>query len=518
MSDLSASIKELLAVLGTAEGQLNAVFGLTLGFDDGLSLRVKAAERSDTFLHKCGYSAGRVTLASAESLPTEVLMEVIGLGDGPPPGLRTTTISPGDDPGPLSVEPEELEAIDDEPITVDPVAIEPVTLAADPPTMKVEPSEPAEDDGGVISIEPEPMELMPETFSNAEEDESDDATQLFTRGAIPMDWDDDDGESTVVLDRDAAAALMEKGSDSAKGEDEEHFDLISPEEVEPEALEPMDLETDAFSTREDATDEVPAPRSKPVASRVDIPQVRAASERPGAAAIQIGGPTGARVMAPEEEDEIAVEAAPDDEDYEYDSDGGFGLALSEDDYEEYEEEEEEAAEEPPAPPPPPIVIPPGPSQEVIQGFIDRARRESEDGSLEDAARSYSDALDGEPRQGEIRLARGRIFMDMGDYSRAVSDFLIAEEIMPESAEPQVLMGELYSHRKDYAKAQGYLDIALRLDPRHPMAYYRRGLCFLKTRDYKKAVDDLGRARALDEGLPGIDHFLGQAMKKAKTGR
>ncbi|TNE85648.1 MAG: tetratricopeptide repeat protein [Deltaproteobacteria bacterium] len=530
MSDARRAVAELRAVLDTAHAQLDAVFGLTLGFDDGLAIRLGAIDRANDLLHRSGFSSSVLDAKSAVTASDDDLLAVIGVPTGggaapartpAPPAARPQAVEV--EPEPVDVEPVDLDPVElePEPVDIEPVDLDPVELEPEPVDVEPVALEP-------IDTQPQGMQPLDGNFGPVDDTE-DDATQLFTRGAIPVDWgDDDEEESTQVMDAGRAREMLQALEEpepaptaSIPGIEDDHFDLVAPEELEPEPLEELDEVEEIDEVEElphdEDTDETPMERFYEQRAAAATPQVRAASERPGAAAIQLGAEGGPRVMAPEEDEEIAVEAAPDEDDYDFDSEGGFAVNLEEDEYEEYEEEEEAPASEPepePEPKPKAYAPPPGPSPEVIQGFIDRAKHELSEGGLEAAALSFTDALDGDARNGEVRLQRGRIYMDMGDYSRAVSDFLLAEEIFPNSAEPQVLMGELYSHRKDYSKAINYLDIALRLDPRHPMAYYRRGLAHMKTKEYNKAVDDLGRARALDEDLPGIDHFLGQAMKKA----
>ena len=59
---------------------------------------------------------------------------------------------------------------------------------------------------------------------------------------------------------------------------------------------------------------------------------------------------------------------------------------------------------------------------------------------------FSDVLDADPDCVEAFVGRGRLYLDLGDYSRAMSDFMTSEDLSPDNPEPQVAIGDLYFAR------------------------------------------------------------------------
>jgi tetratricopeptide (TPR) repeat protein len=132
-----------------------------------------------------------------------------------------------------------------------------------------------------------------------------------------------------------------------------------------------------------------------------------------------------------------------------------------------------------------------------------------------AAELFSDVLDIDQDNIEAHLGRGRIYLDLGDFARAMSDFTVAEDLAPSSPEPQVAIGDMYFARKDYRKAIEYFDAAIGMSPDHAMAHCRRGISHYYRKSYGRAVDDLTRAQRLDGTIPNIKTYV--AMAKKKTG-
>jgi len=264
----------------------------------------------------------------------------------------------------------------------------------------------------------------------------------------------------------------------------------------------------------------PPPAASTRASISVVPTIRDADApaRPRAAAIQINaGGSGGKVLGLEEEEEpIEIGAAEDDDQAgEVDLAEGFSvtlqtsqeLELESEEEEEEEEEEEDAVEELPA------SAPAKPSAEEIAAILAKARQSATEGRLQLGAELFSDVIDADPDNVDAHVARGRLYLDLGDYSRAMSDFMVAEDIAPNSPEPQVAIGDLYFARKDYRKAIDYFNAALEVAPNHAMAFCRRGISHYYRKNFKEAVDDLLRAEKLDADIPNIQTYVAMAKKK-----
>ncbi len=238
----------------------------------------------------------------------------------------------------------------------------------------------------------------------------------------------------------------------------------------------------------------------------------------GPAAIQLG-PEGSRILgAPggfeeDEEDEASLIALGDAGDYgepESQPEGmegilGVGIVEYEDEYEEVEEEEEE---ELPVNTGAPVLTEDEIAALMLQA-TELSKRNVVEGSL-----LLSDVLDADPKNLEAHIRRGRLFLDLGDFARAFSDLMKANDIDEENADVKVGLGDLYFARKDYSRAIAYFDSALKLNRDHAMGLSRRGMSHYYKRNYVDAVKDLERSRRLDPTIPGVDTHLARARKKA----
>ncbi len=391
-----------------------------------------------------------------------------------------------------------------------------------------------------------------------------DEDEEVTLGSIPrpaaaaaarLPEDEADGPSFSDVGEDALVTIGEEGDDVLGDLDEanagvETFDLMPDGSEDDPVLEDDEevtlvtgIEDDGDVDEVDIDDEdemmvgdsrgsgmhaqvatgraaAPSPRvTAGLYGNPSVPTIREGNDPvPKAAAVQLNSAGGGRMLGLEEEEEpielgSVGDYGEDEEQYE----GGDGLSIAIQEYEEEEEEEEEEEleldPEPVAPPPPP-----GPTLEEIQATFDRAQAAAHSGALQDAADLYSDVVDADPDHLDAHVGRGRLYLDLGDYSRAMSDFMVAEEIDESSPEPQVAIGDLYFHRKDYRKAIEYFDTALKMAPNHAMAFCRRGISHYYRKNFREALGDLEKANSLDPDIPNIASFISMAKRKAKSRR
>jgi len=147
-------------------------------------------------------------------------------------------------------------------------------------------------------------------------------------------------------------------------------------------------------------------------------------------------------------------------------------------------------------------------------MFEDAQQHLHDGDMETAVRLFSDLIDLDDGYMLAYVARGRIYLDLGDYARAMSDFTIAHEEKPDLPEPQLAIGDLYFSRKDYQRAIDYFDGALSGMAGDAMAYCRRGISHYYEHNYALALNDLHRALELDEDIPNIKTYMSMAKKKS----
>lgn len=134
-------------------------------------------------------------------------------------------------------------------------------------------------------------------------------------------------------------------------------------------------------------------------------------------------------------------------------------------------------------------------------------------NMAEGALLYGDVLDAEPGRLDALISRGRLYLDLGDFPAAVSDFLKAEALQPREPDVQVALGDLFYGRKDYGKAVSYFNRALAIDGDHAVALARRGMAHYYRRQFSAAIEDLERARQLDSSLAHVDMYISRAKKK-----
>jgi tetratricopeptide (TPR) repeat protein len=240
----------------------------------------------------------------------------------------------------------------------------------------------------------------------------------------------------------------------------------------------------------------------------------ARAARSGPAAIQLAADGSARVLGGDEDDEATnVIALGDTRDYgdedaiDDDQTGILGVGVveydDEDELEEIEEIEGTLDDLPGAP-----ELTPAEISALYARAIEAGKRNMADGAL-----LLGDALDADPRRIDALLARGRFYLDLGDFPGAISDFLKAEGLAPRDPDVQVALGDLFQGRKDYGKAVSYYNRALAIDGDHALSLARRGMAHYYRKQFNAAVEDLERAKKLDPSLPHVDTYLSRARRK-----
>jgi tetratricopeptide (TPR) repeat protein len=155
------------------------------------------------------------------------------------------------------------------------------------------------------------------------------------------------------------------------------------------------------------------------------------------------------------------------------------------------------------------------SRREIAQHMREAFEATEQGDFQGAAQLLTEVLDCSPHNTEAHLARGRAWLALGSYERALTDLMAAEEQSPDSPEPPAALGELHFTRKDYPRAIAYFDIALALSPVRPDLHFQRGLSHFYLKNYPASLEDLLRARLLDPDYPNLEAHITLARRKVK---
>jgi Tfp pilus assembly protein PilF len=101
----------------------------------------------------------------------------------------------------------------------------------------------------------------------------------------------------------------------------------------------------------------------------------------------------------------------------------------------------------------------------------------------------------------VRLHQGNVWMDMGQYDRAIEAFTEALDRGGHWALARCNRGLAYLRQGDLRRALADSDEAIRLEPKEAIAYNNRGTVQIKLGDYAAALADLRTAQRLDPRQP-----------------
>ena len=117
--------------------------------------------------------------------------------------------------------------------------------------------------------------------------------------------------------------------------------------------------------------------------------------------------------------------------------------------------------------------------------------------LEKGAEYFSGKIAADPKDAQAYQARGRIWIEMEDWERALADLDAAIRLAPADAKSHHLRALVLVQKQQLDKAIAGFSEAIRLDPGLAVAYRDRGLAWDAKRYFDKAFEDLSEAIRLD---------------------
>jgi tetratricopeptide (TPR) repeat protein len=192
------------------------------------------------------------------------------------------------------------------------------------------------------------------------------------------------------------------------------------------------------------------------------------------------------------------------------------LALGGDPAADTADETAEGSETFETPTEPPVPAPFKSHEPQVEPTFEAAISAYKRGDTARAANIYTALIEDDSSHPPLLLARGRCYLDLGDWSSAMSDFRKAEALSPDSPDPLVAMGDLFLARHDYERAIQRFDSAIELDEAHAIARSRRGVSHYYTHSYRQAFLDLQKAYHLDPELPNIRQLVQMAIRKIEN--
>ena len=127
---------------------------------------------------------------------------------------------------------------------------------------------------------------------------------------------------------------------------------------------------------------------------------------------------------------------------------------------------------------------------AIEDLIADAQRLFAEGTYEEAAARFAEAIALDPEDAQLRTARGAALMSAGRYPDALAEFDRAIALSPPNPRLLYRRGMARMAQKDFEGAVADFTGAIDLDHQYGVAFYSRG----------EALDSLGRAAEAQEDL------------------
>ena len=145
----------------------------------------------------------------------------------------------------------------------------------------------------------------------------------------------------------------------------------------------------------------------------------------------------------------------------------------------------------------------------VRGYV---REEAKAWDL--AAADYEAAVATAPDRFSYRLGLARVRRAQGRYDEALAALTAADRIEPESADVPAERAQIWVDRGDFAKAVVQYDIAIARSPA-AQTYYDRGLAHSALRNHRAALADYGKAAELDPTSP--DALTSRGVEEGELG-
>jgi len=149
----------------------------------------------------------------------------------------------------------------------------------------------------------------------------------------------------------------------------------------------------------------------------------------------------------------------------------------------------------------------GPAHELYR----RAKRLTDEGSVQEAIGVYRELLAIEPTHLRARNNLGVLYDSMGDCRRALAEYQAAEELDPDDVRLQCNIAAVLASLGRYGEAEAKLMQALNTDPKNTDARENLGLVYFKKGLYAEAAVELRRAAELETERASAFLYLGEAL-------
>ena len=129
---------------------------------------------------------------------------------------------------------------------------------------------------------------------------------------------------------------------------------------------------------------------------------------------------------------------------------------------------------------------------VPSGLLQLAE-ESEKKEILKGVDFYDQAISCNPSNAKLYYARGDIYLQVGEYDKALADYDKAVSLEPQNPEMFIARGCVYVSMGDLTSAVADFDRAIAVKPTNAMAYANRGAAYSKLGDVQRAIEDYSSA-------------------------
>src|SRR5215469_15516197 len=119
----------------------------------------------------------------------------------------------------------------------------------------------------------------------------------------------------------------------------------------------------------------------------------------------------------------------------------------------------------------------------------------------EAALEFRQALQKDPKLGDVRLKLGDTFAQLHDPKNALREYVRASDVLPNSVEAQLKAGQLLLLARQFEDAKTRAERAIALDGKNVDAQVLRGNALAGLKDFDAAMGEYQEAIALDPKQP-----------------
>jgi len=113
------------------------------------------------------------------------------------------------------------------------------------------------------------------------------------------------------------------------------------------------------------------------------------------------------------------------------------------------------------------------------------------------------------------VARGNVYYNMKDLSKAIKDAETALGIDANNAKANFLLGNCYDDLNDFTKAMSYYNFSIQLSPEESLFYLRRAILYGKQQQFSQCLNDLERCTSLNPNFGEAYYWKGVAKVSLK---